>query len=57
MQYKIVDGDSRYDLQNKVREEIKSGWRPQGGVSFTFNGGLSLRETWVQAMVKELQNG
>lgn len=49
MQYKIVDGDSRYELQNKVCEEIKSGWRPQGGVSFIANGGLS----WVQAMVKE----
>jgi hypothetical protein len=52
MQYKIVDSDSRYDLENKVCKEIKSGWQPQGGVSFTFNGGLSLRETWVQAMVK-----
>ncbi len=52
MQYKIVGGDSRYDLENKVCKEIKSGWQPQGGVSFTFNGGLSLSETWVQAMVK-----
>jgi glycine betaine/choline ABC-type transport system substrate-binding protein len=51
MQYKIVDGNSRYDLQTKVCEEIKYGWKPQGGVSFLHHSGF--RETWAQAMVKE----
>lgn len=53
MQYKIVQGKGQYDLQTKVCEEIKYGWKPQGGVSFSPNGGLSLHETWAQAMVKE----
>jgi len=51
MQYKIVDGDSRYDLENKIRKEVKSGWQPQGGVSFVYHS--AYKETWAQAMVKE----
>lgn len=50
MQYKIVDAGNQYDLSIKVRDELKNGWRPQGGVSFAYHSGY--KETWVQAMVK-----
>ena len=51
MQYKIVNGDSQHDLSIKIREELKNGWRPQGGVSFAYHS--AYKETWAQAMVKD----
>ncbi len=51
MEYRIVDGSSRYDLQDNVNRLIKSGWKLQGGISFLYHSGY--RQTWVQAMVKE----
>lgn len=53
MRYKIVKETSSFDLSNKVDFWIDKGWKPQGGVIFAADGGFSLRETWVQAMVKE----
>lgn len=51
MKYYIVKEKSSYELGIKVEEKIKTGWKPQGGVSFIFHGGFY--ETWTQAMVKE----
>lgn len=51
MQYKIVSEGSQWSLEEKVRDSLKDGWKPQGGVCFTYHGGF--RETWAQAMVKE----
>lgn len=52
MEYKIVSGVARtstgatYELQEIVREEIKKGWKPIGGVSI--DDGVA-----CQAMIKE----
>ena len=50
MEYRIETDYNQYDLENKIRELIKAGWQPQGGVSFVYHS--SHKETWAQAMVK-----
>ena len=33
MRYEVVRSDSQFDLENKVNEKLKQGWKLQGGVS------------------------
>lgn len=51
MRYKIVKAESCYELEEKVDDMIKHGWKLQGGVSFVYHS--SFRETWAQAMKKD----
>lgn len=51
--YKICGGTSMYDLQSKVREEMRSGYVPYGGVS-TYNPGGKIGgvpDSFFQAVV------
>ncbi|MCX7550276.1 DUF1737 domain-containing protein [Xanthomarina sp. F2636L] len=47
MEYKIVQENLIIGLSNKVNEEIRKGWKPQGGVNFRRTEGF------FQAMIKE----
>lgn len=49
MRYIVLKFDSPYDLEDKVNEKLKQGWRLQGGVSITSHG-MSIYCS--QAMVK-----
>ena len=49
IKYKIVEGGSVYQLEVAVRNEIKNGWRPFGGVAV--DGGYR-PPSFFQAMVK-----
>lgn len=58
MEYQIVYSSEIYehfaairDLQDKVRELIKHGWQPQGGVSIVFSS-YSHKYVATQAMIK-----
>jgi hypothetical protein len=53
MEYIIVKESSSYTLIKRVEYWIGKGWKPQGGVTFAADGGFGIKETWVQAMVKE----
>ena len=49
MRYIVLKFDSPHDLEDKVNEKLKQGWRLQGGVSITSHG-MSIYCS--QAMVK-----
>jgi hypothetical protein len=58
MEYQvIVSAESLQDLINKVNEEIRLGWKPQGGVSMTSHVFTDLGNKpaliYVQAIIKE----
>lgn len=50
MRYEILQFDSQFDLEDKVNERLKQGWKLQGGVSITSHG-MSIYRS--QAMVKD----
>ena len=37
-EYKIVEGGSHYDLQERVKKYLESGWYLVGGVAVYFGG-------------------
>jgi hypothetical protein len=47
MEYKIVEARYTHVLADKVNDEIKNGWRPQGAVCKDRVG------EYLQAMIKE----
>jgi len=47
LEYQIVEGDWRPELEKKVNYWISKGWEPIGGVSTT-----SQSIVWTQAMIK-----
>lgn len=49
MKYRVVETNSRFELESAVELKIKEGWTPQGGVS-AFKDGWSTY--YQQAMVK-----
>jgi hypothetical protein len=49
MEYIILSEISEVHLEQRVKDYIKKGWRPQGGVSFGFDN----RARFCQAMIKE----
>jgi len=53
--YKLLTSKSHWELQNEVRDYVKGGWKPQGGVAVTlaYSPGGSDKEYWAQAMVRE----
>jgi hypothetical protein len=51
MTYKIVSQEASWALSTAIKQAIKEGWKPQGGVAVVFYGGY--KERWSQAMVKE----
>lgn len=58
MRYKILSANVLSNLETYVRLAIKDGWKPQGGVTASFNfDGNSIRvvgdSVYAQAMVKE----
>ena len=50
MRYEVLRFDSYFDLEKKVNEKLKQGWKLQGGVSITSHG-MSIYCS--QAMVKD----
>lgn len=49
--YKILEGSSRYDLQNEVNTWIKLDYVPLGGVSsYTESAAFLKKEMFIQAM-------
>lgn len=50
MKYKILECKYKYDLESEVCKHIEGGWKPHGGVVFSYYG---LSDRWIQAMVKE----
>ena len=52
MQYRILEENSVYRLENAVNEAISRGWRPQGGVAIDSQG---MSESFLQAVIKEDQ--
>ena len=50
MRYEILQFNSQFDLEDKVNERLKQGWKLQGGVSITSHG-MSIYCS--QAMVKD----
>lgn len=46
MEYNILTGFYTFDLEKAVRDYIKDGWKPQGGVT-------KGHELLYQAMIKE----
>ncbi|MCI3860097.1 DUF1737 domain-containing protein [Lactococcus garvieae] len=50
MRYKVLEFNSRFDLQKEVNEKLRQGWKLQGGVSITSHG-MSIYCS--QAMVKD----
>lgn len=47
MEYCIANGPNRLDLEDYVREMMKAGWRPDGGIAICPRSG-----TFYQAMVR-----
>jgi hypothetical protein len=50
MEYKILDSNEFYKLEQMVNSYINKGWIPQGGVTLTKDQGYSV---YAQAMIKE----
>lgn len=52
--YTIVAGKSYYEVTEKVKKNLKSGWVPQGGFTFGYPGAgiLKVPDFYFQAMVK-----
>ena len=50
MKYKVVEVNSRYELESAVEASLRTGWTLQGGVS-VFKDGWSTY--YQQAMVKQ----
>lgn len=49
--YRIVDGPTPWDLESKVKELLREGWAPQGGVAVASTGDGAVR--LFQAMVRD----
>lgn len=49
--YILVQADDIHIFRNSVQESLTEGWRPQGGVSVTYDGSGLM---YTQAMVKDL---
>lgn len=49
--YRVVDGPTAWDLESKVKDLLREGWAPQGGVAAvpTGDGGVRL----FQALVRD----
>ena len=62
MKYKIVTGDDRKEIEDKVQVLLDNGWKLQGGVSVSIafdpegmkdGGGTIFHESYAQAVIKE----
>jgi hypothetical protein len=55
MQYKVIDEMFLNDLEKKVNEHIKSGWKLQGGISVSRArySGHNDELRYFQALIKE----
>ena len=53
-QYKIVNGSSSEDLENKVNVLIDFGWVPEGGAVVLYNDPISFTQTMVRT-AKDIQ--
>ncbi len=51
MEYTIIAGTEPYLLINEVRERIKDGWTPQGGVAAYMERN---QQMFAQALVKDV---
>jgi len=47
--YQIISGNSLYRLEVNVKEQLKSGYKPVGGISIT---SIEKETTYLQAMYK-----
>jgi hypothetical protein len=47
MEYKVIEAEDQYGLENAVKRSIKEGWFPQGGMC------VSEGIYYFQAMVRE----
>ena len=52
MNYDIVQAPNINNLISKVKDKIKEGWKPIGGVSF-IEASMVNSKTFMQAIVKE----
>ena len=52
MDYMIVIAEHPVDLTIKVREYIRNGWTPQGGIAILQSSVMSSKQEYYQAMVK-----
>lgn len=60
MQYEVISSDSWATVEQKVKEYLKDGWKPQGGIAVSiafspFTTNHVPLQYWAQAMVKEEQ--
>ena len=55
MEYEIIEANAKWDLEDKVLKYLVNGWKPQGGVSISNDGGNSCAVIYVQAMVREVE--
>ena len=53
MEYTIVIANTLSNLETRVNEHIKKGWRPQGGITIQRNMQFNNVEYYFQAMIKE----
>lgn len=54
MKYKIIEKESKIDLEREINKLIDDGWEPIGGISYSCGYGYG--ENYVQAVIKELKN-
>ncbi len=53
MEYTILKASTMPDLEKKVNDYIKKGWRPQGGITIQLNIQFHNVEYCYQPMIKE----
>lgn len=53
MRYFVVREKSTYELAAAVQKLVEAGWQCQGGVSYEYNGGLTMTGYYLQAMTKK----
>jgi len=53
MQYKVIQGESKYDFEKEVTKHLDEGWKLQGSVCYSRVEGFGWLIAYCQAMVKE----